>query len=92
MYDPIERMTGIVIPSVEETTSRGSSRYDIFSRLLKERIIFVSGGIDDVQAALITAQLLFLESENHHAIHPQPSFDRLHGLGGVYGFAPAGGW
>jgi len=64
MHDPIERMTGIVIPSVEETTSRGSSRYDIFSRLLKERIIFVSGGIDDVQAALVTAQLLFLESEN----------------------------
>src|ERR1700741_5132838 len=64
MRDPIETMASIVIPSVEETTSRGSYRYDIFSRLLKERIIFVSGGVDDVQAALVTAQLLFLESEN----------------------------
>lgn len=64
MQDPTERLASIVVPSVEETTSRGSYRYDIFSRLLKERIIFVSGGIDDVQAALVTAQLLFLESEN----------------------------
>jgi ATP-dependent Clp protease, protease subunit len=64
MRDPIETMASIVVPSVEETTSRGSYRYDIFSRLLKERIIFVSGGVDDVQAALVTAQLLFLESEN----------------------------
>jgi len=64
MRDPVETFASIVVPSVEETTSRGSFRYDIFSRLLKERIIFVSGGIDDVQAALVTAQLLFLESEN----------------------------
>ncbi len=66
MRDPIERLTGVGgwIPSVEETTSRGSTRYDIFSRLLKERIVFVSGGVDDVQAAIVTAQLLFLESEN----------------------------
>jgi len=64
MSDFIERFNSIVVPSVEETTSRGSYRYDIFSRLLKERIIFVSGGIDDTQAALVTAQLLFLESEN----------------------------
>lgn len=64
MYDPIEKFASIVVPSVEETTSRGSYRYDIFSRLLKERIIFISGGIDDVQSALVTAQLLFLESEN----------------------------
>ena len=63
-FDPIQRFSSIVVPSVEETTSRGSYRYDIFSRLLKERIIFVSGQIDDVQAALVTAQLLFLESEN----------------------------
>jgi ATP-dependent Clp protease protease subunit len=63
-FDPIERYSSIVVPSVEETTSRGSYRYDIFSRLLKERIIFVSGGVDDVQSALVTAQLLFLESEN----------------------------
>jgi ATP-dependent Clp protease, protease subunit len=64
MRDPIETLASIVVPSVEETTSRGSYRYDIFSRLLKERIIFVSGGVDDVQSALVTAQLLFLESEN----------------------------
>jgi ATP-dependent Clp protease protease subunit len=64
MSDPIQRFNSIIVPSVEETTSRGSYRYDIFSRLLKERIIFVSGGIDDTQAALVTAQLLFLESEN----------------------------
>lgn len=64
--DPIERLTSIggFIPSVEETTSRGSMRYDIFSRLLKERIIFLSGPVDDIQAAVVTAQLLFLESEN----------------------------
>ena len=49
---------------VVEQTNRGERAYDIFSRLLKERIIFVTGGIDDGMAALITAQLLFLESEN----------------------------
>lgn len=67
MYDdPIERLTNVggYIPTVEETTSRGSARYDIFSRLLKERIVFLSGPVDDIQAAMITAQLLFLESEN----------------------------
>ncbi|MFT3726813.1 MAG: ATP-dependent Clp protease proteolytic subunit [Terricaulis sp.] len=66
MHDPIERLTNVGgwIPSVEENTSRGSARYDIFSRLLKERIIFLSGAVDDIQAAMITAQLLFLESEN----------------------------
>ncbi|WP_290482178.1 ATP-dependent Clp protease proteolytic subunit, partial [Hyphomonas sp. UBA3201] len=47
-----------------EQTSRGERAFDIFSRLLKERIIFVTGGIDDSMAALITSQLLFLESEN----------------------------
>jgi ATP-dependent Clp protease protease subunit len=49
---------------VVEQTSRGERAFDIFSRLLKERIIFVTGGIDDSMAALITSQLLFLESEN----------------------------
>ena len=52
------------MPTVEEMTSRGSSRYDIFSRLLKERIVFLPGMVDDVMAAMVTAQLLFLESEN----------------------------
>ncbi len=53
-----------LIPMVVEQTSRGERAFDIFSRLLKERIIFVTGGIDDGVAALITSQLLFLESEN----------------------------
>ena len=51
-------------PMVVEQTSRGERAYDIFSRLLKERIIFVTGPIEDGMATLITAQLLFLESEN----------------------------
>ena len=49
---------------VVEQTSRGERAFDIYSRLLKERIVFVTGGIDDGLAALVTAQLLFLESEN----------------------------
>jgi ATP-dependent Clp protease protease subunit len=49
---------------VVEQTSRGERAFDIFSRLLKERIVFVTGGVDDGLAALVTAQLLFLESEN----------------------------
>jgi ATP-dependent Clp protease, protease subunit len=53
-----------LVPTVVEQTSRGERAFDIFSRLLKERIIFVTGMIDDNVAALITSQLLFLESEN----------------------------
>jgi len=53
-----------LIPMVVEQTSRGERSYDIYSRLLKERIIFVSGPIEDALATLITAQLLFLEAEN----------------------------
>ncbi len=64
MRDPIATWENFVIPTVEETTSRGSIRYDIFSRLLKERIIFVSGPIHDEMATIIVAQLLFLEAEN----------------------------
>ena len=60
MNDP----TGYIIPTVEEITARGSLRYDIFSRMLKERIIFVAGPIQDETATSIVAQLLFLESEN----------------------------
>lgn len=56
--------TGIVIPAVNEQTSRGVERWDIFSRLLKDRIVFVAGPIDDTLAATVTAQLLYLESEN----------------------------
>ncbi|MFC7290671.1 ATP-dependent Clp protease proteolytic subunit [Hirschia litorea] len=63
MHDPIETAMNLV-PMVVEQSSRGERAYDIFSRLLKERIIFVTGPIEDGMATLITAQLLFLESEN----------------------------
>jgi ATP-dependent Clp protease, protease subunit len=62
-FDPIATYANLV-PMVVEQTSRGERAFDIFSRLLKERIIFVTGGIEDGLASLVTAQLLFLESEN----------------------------
>ena len=67
MTNPIEQYSQIqnnLVPMVVEQTSRGERAYDIFSRLLKERVVFVVGGIDDHMANLIVAQLLFLESEN----------------------------
>jgi ATP-dependent Clp protease protease subunit len=63
MKDPLDTALQLV-PMVVEQTSRGERAYDIFSRLLKERIIFVTGGIEDGMASLVVAQLLFLESEN----------------------------
>ncbi len=63
MSDPIDRYMQLV-PMVVEQTSRGERAFDIFSRLLKERIIFVTGPVEDGMASLVTAQLLFLESEN----------------------------
>ena len=59
--DPV---TGALVPVVVEQTARGERSFDIFSRLLRERIVFVTGGVEDGMASLITAQLLFLESEN----------------------------
>ena len=56
--------TGALVPMVIEQTGRGERSYDIYSRLLKERIIFVTGEVEDHMATLIVAQLLFLESEN----------------------------
>ncbi|MXP47324.1 ATP-dependent Clp protease proteolytic subunit [Altererythrobacter luteolus] len=56
--------TGALVPVVVEQTSRGERSFDIFSRLLRERIVFVTGQVEDGMASLITAQLLFLESEN----------------------------
>ena len=53
-----------LVPMVVETTNRGERAYDIYSRLLKERIIFLTGGVDDGVASLVCAQMLFLESEN----------------------------
>ncbi|MFD1197142.1 ATP-dependent Clp endopeptidase proteolytic subunit ClpP [Brucella gallinifaecis] len=63
MRDPIETVMNLV-PMVVEQTNRGERAYDIFSRLLKERIIFVNGPVEDGMSMLICAQLLFLESEN----------------------------
>ena len=60
-HDPIQAN---LVPMVVEQTNRGERAYDIFSRLLKERIIFLNGPIDDGVASLVCSQLLFLESEN----------------------------
>ena len=60
----VENHTSSLVPMVVETTNRGERAFDIFSRLLKERIIFLTGGVDDGVASLVCAQLLFLESEN----------------------------
>ena len=59
--DPV---TGALVPMVVEQTSRGERSFDIYSRLLRERIVFVTGQVEDHMASLIVAQLLFLESEN----------------------------
>ena len=64
MKDPLENLTNNLVPMVVEQSSRGERAYDIYSRLLKERIIFLTGPIDDNIASLICAQILFLESEN----------------------------
>jgi ATP-dependent Clp protease, protease subunit len=60
-HDPV---TGALIPMVVEQSSRGERSFDIYSRLLRERIIFVTGEVEDHMASVIVAQLLFLESEN----------------------------
>ncbi|MBB3763566.1 ATP-dependent Clp protease proteolytic subunit [Sphingomicrobium lutaoense] len=59
-----EDITNALVPIVIEQSNRGERSFDIFSRLLRERIIFITGPVEDGMAALITAQLLFLESEN----------------------------
>ena len=63
MRDPVETYMNLV-PMVVEQTNRGERAYDIFSRLLKERIIFVTGPVEDGMSTLIVAQLLFLEADN----------------------------
>lgn len=62
--DPVDTYMNSLVPMVVETTNRGERAYDIYSRLLKERIIFLTGGVEDHVSSLICAQLLFLESEN----------------------------
>jgi ATP-dependent Clp protease protease subunit len=62
--DPFEVYNNTLVPMVVEQTNRGERAYDIYSRLLKERIIFLVGPVNDAVASLVSAQLLFLESEN----------------------------
>jgi ATP-dependent Clp protease protease subunit len=62
--DPIEIYDNYLIPQVIENTSRGERGFDIYSRLLRERIIFMTGQVEDHMASVIIAQLLFLEAEN----------------------------
>ena len=64
MRDPIETYGNYLIPQVIENTSRGERGFDIYSRLLRERIIFLTGPVEDGMASVVIAQLLFLEAEN----------------------------
>ena len=64
MSRDLEEKMNSLIPMVVEQTSKGERAYDIYSRLLKERIVFLVGPVNDAVASLVTAQLLFLESEN----------------------------
>ena len=64
MRDPLDTYMNYLVPMVVEQTNRGERAYDIYSRLLKERIIFITGPIEDGVATLVVAQLLFLEAEN----------------------------
>jgi ATP-dependent Clp protease protease subunit len=64
MANPMEFHNNTLVPMVVEQTARGERAFDIYSRLLKERVIFITGPIEDYGASLITAQLLFLEAEN----------------------------
>jgi len=64
MTNPTEFYNNTLVPMVVEQTARGERAFDIYSRLLKERVIFITGPIEDYGASLITAQLLFLEAEN----------------------------
>jgi ATP-dependent Clp protease protease subunit len=64
MRDPDETYMNYLVPMVVEQTNRGERAYDIYSRLLKERIIFITGAVEDGMSSLVVAQLLFLEAEN----------------------------
>ncbi len=64
MKDPLDFYMQTLVPMVVEQTNRGERAYDIYSRLLKERVMFITGPIEDHMATLVTAQLLFLEAEN----------------------------
>lgn len=64
MRDPIDFYTNNLIPTVVESTNRGERAWDIYSRLMRERIIFLTGPVEDYMASIVVAQLLFLEGEN----------------------------
>jgi len=64
MRDPVDTYMNYLVPMVVEQTNRGERAYDIYSRLLKERIIFITGVVEDGMSTLVVAQLLFLEAEN----------------------------
>lgn len=64
MRDPVDLYMNTLVPMVVEQSNRGERAFDIYSRLLRERIIFVTGVVEDNMASVIVAQLLFLESEN----------------------------
>src|SRR5262245_11695450 len=64
MRDPFDTHMNYLVPMVVEQTNRGDRAYDIYSRLLKERIVFITGLIEDAMSTLVVAQLLFLEAEN----------------------------
>src|SRR5215471_17944502 len=64
MRDLVDAGFGSVVPTVVEQTNRGERSYDIYSSLLKERIIFITGPVEDTMAMLVVAQLLFLEADN----------------------------
>jgi len=64
MMDLMETQMNLLVPMVVEQTNRGERSYDIFSRLLKERIVFLTGPVNDAVATIVNAQFLFLESEN----------------------------
>ena len=64
MRDPIEVYNNMLVPMVVEQSNRGERAFDIYSRLLRERVIFLTGPVEDNMASLVVAQLLFLESDN----------------------------
>jgi len=64
MRDPVDTYMNYLVPMVVEQTNRGERAYDIYSRLLKERIIFITGPVEDGMSSLVVAQLLFLEADN----------------------------
>ena len=64
MKDIMDTYMNHLVPMVVEQTNRGERTYDIYSRLLKERIVFITGAVDDAVSSVVVAQLLFLEADN----------------------------